>query len=217
MELASPGQGASTIKEDVMRRIQGTAIGASLATALALCAAPALAADRYLGDEGNPDGFYLGGSIGDFNANLHDPNQVDNIDLDFGHQDADRLSAGWRFNRFVAVQLDYTDFGESNAAPNQLGLRAGSTGWTPAIVGTLPLGPIELFAKAGVLFYNVDFNSDANNLQGFTSDSGHDSLYGAGIGVTVIKRLNLSAEYERIHMNQFDDADAVWLNASWRF
>jgi hypothetical protein len=200
-----------------MRRIQGTAIGASLATALALCAAPALAADRYFGDEGNPDGFYLGGSIGDFNANLHDPNQVDNIDLDFGHQDADRLSAGWRFNRFVAVQLDYTDFGESNAAPNQLGLRAGSTGWTPAIVGTLPLGPIELFAKAGVLFYNVDFNSDANNLQGFTSDSGHDSLYGAGIGVTVIKRLNLSAEYERIHMNQFDDADAVWLNASWRF
>ena len=200
----------------MQKRAQGTVTVASLAAALALCAAPAFAGDRELGED-NGDGFFVGASIGDFNANLDSPNDVDDIKLDFDNQDADRVSAGWRFNRFFAVQLDYTDFGESNAAPNQLGIRAGSTGWTPAVVGTLPLGPVELFAKAGILYYNVDFNSDSNNLQGFESDSGHDSLYGAGIGFTVLKRLNLSAEYERVHMSQFSDADAVWLNASWRF
>ena len=47
--------------------------------------------------------------------------------------------------------------------------------------------------------------------------SGNDPVYGVGIGFTVIKRLNLSAEYERIKMSQYSNADAVWLNASWRF
>jgi hypothetical protein len=47
--------------------------------------------------------------------------------------------------------------------------------------------------------------------------SGHDPVYSAGIGFTVAKRLNLKAEYERINISDFDDANAVWLSAAWRF
>jgi len=42
-------------------------------------------------------------------------------------------------------------------------------------------------------------------------------VHRVGVGITVIKRLNNSAEYERIKMNSLDNADAVWLSASWRF
>ena len=29
-------------------------------------------------------------------------------------------------------------------------------GWSPTAIGTLPLGPVELFAEAGYLFYDVN-------------------------------------------------------------
>jgi len=85
---------------------------------------------------------------------------------------------------------------------------------TPSVIGTLPIGPVELFAKVGEAFYNVTANDNTGRL---IDSSGHDPVYGVGVGVTIIKRLNISAEYERIKMSSFDNADAVWLNASWRF
>jgi hypothetical protein len=85
---------------------------------------------------------------------------------------------------------------------------------TPSVIGTLPIGPVELFAKLGEAFYNVTANDNTGRV---IDSSGHNPVYGVGIGGTILKRLNLSAEYERIKMNSFDNADAVWLSASWRF
>jgi hypothetical protein len=193
---------------------QAAAIGA-LAAAFALATQPAVAQDRGRVDSNdNVRGFYLGGAIGDFNSNLNSPDDADDVDLDFGDQDADRIYAGWRFNRWAAFELDYTDFGRSNAGPNQLGISAESDGVTPAIVGTLPIGPIELFAKAGMMFYNVSVNDNNDNV---LDDSGHDPVYGVGIGFTIAEHLNLRAEYERVDIDAFDDANAVWLSANWRF
>jgi hypothetical protein len=196
-------------KEDVM--FKQAAISASLAAALALCATPALA---QVDDNNNTEGFYLGAAIGDFNSRLDSPDAADDVDLDFDDQDANRIFAGWRFNRFVAFEVDWTDFGRSNAAPNTLGIRAESDGLAPTVVGTLPLGPVELFAKAGMMYYNVDVDSNGRRL---VDDSGHDPVYGVGIGFTIAERLNLRAEYERIDIERFDDANAVWLSANWRF
>jgi opacity protein-like surface antigen len=187
-------------------------MGVSLAAAaLALRAAPAFA---QVDDNNNTEGLYLGAAIGDFSSKLDSPDDADDVDLDFDDQDANRIFGGWRFNRFVAFQVDWTDFGRSNAASNTLGIRAESDGLTPAIVGTLPLGPVELFAKAGMMFYNVEVDSNAARL---IDDSGEDPVYGVGIGFTVAERLNLRAEYERVDIETFDDANAVWLSANWRF
>ena len=189
---------------------QSAAIGASLAATIALIAAPAFAAD----DNDNTDGLYLGAAIGDFSADLDRPDDADDVELDFENQDANRIFAGWRFNQFVAFQLDWTDFGESNVAPGLLGIRAESDAWTPAVVGTLPLGPVELYAKAGMMYYNVEVNSNTSNL---VDDSGNDPVYGVGIGFTAFERLNFRLEYERVDIEQFDDANALWLSANWRF
>jgi hypothetical protein len=205
-----------------MRTQQGTALALASA-ALALCTMPVFAQDRDRIDENdNREGFYLGGAIGDFSANLDRPGAVDDVDLDFDDQDAERLYAGWRFNPYVAFQVDYTDFGEGvaqgAAATNLIGISAGSDGWTPSVVGTLPIGPVELYGKVGMMFYNVDVNLSANNNLGQTfDDSGQDPVYGVGIGVTVLEHLNLRAEYERLDIENFDDANAVWLSANWRF
>jgi opacity protein-like surface antigen len=200
-----------------MRTHQGTALTLASA-ALALCAMPVFAQDRDRVDPNdNREGLYIGGAIGDFSADLDRPGDVDDVELDFDDS-TDRLYAGYRFNPYVAFQVDYTDFGDGTAASNLLGVTAGFDGWTPAIVGTLPLGPVELYAKAGWIFYNVDVDLNTrNNLDETFHDSGNDPVYGIGIGVTVLERLNLRAEYERIDIESFDDANAVWLSANWRF
>jgi hypothetical protein len=172
---------------------------------LVLIAGPALAE--------NNEGLYLGAGLGDFSSKVDGIGSVDDVDFD-SDQDASKIMAGWRFNRFVAVQVDYTDFGESRAAVNQLDIRSDTKGLAPTVVGTLPLGPVELFGKAGVLFYDVEIDAPGNRL---IDSSGEDAVLGVGIGFTAFERLSFTAEYERIDIEEFDDADAVWLTAAWRF
>jgi len=185
---------------------QGAAVGVSLA-ALALGSGPALA------DEHNT-GFYLGAALGDFSADLDRPGNLPDAHLDFQNEDADRVFGGWRFNRYLAVQVDWTDFGRGSSGPPLLGISADSDALSPAVIGTLPVGPVELFGKAGVMHYNVRVDNASGRV---LDDTGHDPVYGVGVGFTVLKRLNLNAEYERVHMAEFNNANAVWLNASWRF
>lgn len=181
-----------------------------VAAALALAAAPALAAD-----ENNHEGFYLGVGLGDFSTQIENVHNVDNVDLDFNSdEDATKVFAGWRFNRFFAVQLDQYDFQRSNLAINLLDVSTNTKGTAASIMGTLPIGPVELFARMGEIWYDV--NVDVEGRREIDS-SGNDPVYSAGIGFTVAKRLDLKAEYERINISEFADANAVWLSAAWRF
>lgn len=184
-----------------------TAIAAFLTTALAMATAPAFGQNAF--------GLYVGGGLGDFSADIDQLDEIDDVSVDFDiDDDARRLFAGLRFTPFLAAQLDYTDFGEWTAGPPVLDLRGEASGWTPSIVGTLPLGPFELFAKAGVIFYDVDVDSAFGPL---IEESGNDPVYGVGAGLNLLDRLNLNVEYERIDIEELDDADAVWLTAAWDF
>lgn len=173
-------------------------------------AALALSAGSALGDENS--GLYVGAGLGDFSTEIDD---LEDVDLDFDEDsDASKLFAGWRFNSFIAAQLDYIDFGDSTMALELLDVEADADGLAPYVVGTLPLGPIELFGKAGVVFYDVDVMADGESL---IDESGQNAVYGGGLGVTVLDRLALRAEYEVIDISEFDDAEAVWVTAAWRF
>jgi OOP family OmpA-OmpF porin len=184
-----------------------------------MAAGPALAQDDDDRAGRNLEGFYLGGGIGDFSSSVDEINSLDSIDdagIDFSDGDnATKVFAGWHFNRFFAVQADFVDFGESSGAvtPSVSGT-SDVQGLAPSIVGTLPIGPIELFARVGVMFYEVDLNLTGGR---FVDESGEDLVYSAGIGIDVLDRLNLRLEYEEIDIAELDEADALWLNAAWKF
>jgi hypothetical protein len=174
------------------------------AAAVMLAATPAIADET--------SGLYVGAGLGDFSSEIDD---IGDVDIDFDEDsDATKLFAGWRFNRFLAVQLDYIDFGDSSAALELLDIESDVKGLAPSVVGALPLGPVELFAKAGVLFYDLEVTTNGSEL---FDESGQDIVYGAGVGITVLERLALRAEYEIIDISEFDDAEAIWITASWRF
>lgn len=157
-------------------------------------------------------GLYLGAGLGDFSTEI---DELDDVDLDFDEDsDASRIFAGWRFNRVIAAQLDYFDFGNSSAAFNLLDIESEATGIAPSLVATLPLGPVELFGRAGWVFYDLEVSADGDQI---FDESGNDFMYGGGIGLTLLERLALRAEYEVIEISEIEDAEALWITAAWRF
>src|SRR5436190_1304341 len=119
MDLAPLLPRTSGSKEAMMRLRTYTGTLIPLAVALAFAGAARAAdtdrrADTNRGDqsrEPNRAGFYLGAGLGEFSTQIDDVSNVDNANLDFDtSEDAFKVFAGWRFNRFFAVQLDQYDF-----------------------------------------------------------------------------------------------------------
>ncbi len=187
---------------------------------LALMAGPALAQNRDDDRPGrNVEGLYIGGGVGDFSSAVDEINSLDDDDdvgIDFSDGDnATKLFAGWNFNRFFAVQGDFVDFGEASGAvtPSVRGT-SDVQGFAPSVVGTLPIGPIDLFARVGMMFYEVDLNLTGGRL---VDESGEDLVWSAGIGIDIRDKATLRLEYEEIDIAELDEADALWLNFAWKF
>ncbi len=185
------------------------------AVLLALAASPVLA-QRDDGPGRNLDGLYIGVGVGDFSSAVDEINSLDDVGIDFSDSDnAMKVFAGWRFNRFLAIQGDFVDFGDASGFVSTSARGTNDVqGIAPSIVGTLPLGPVELFARAGMMFYEIDLSLTGGRV---VDESGEDWLWSAGIGIDVAERLNLRLEYEEIDIQELDEADALWLNVAWKF
>lgn len=163
----------------------------------------------------NESGFYAGAGVGQFNVKIDDVGDVTDTVGDFDADDTTfKAFAGYRFNQYLGVELDYIDLGNPEDRIDGRRVNADINGVAPYVVGTLPLGPIELFAKAGYLFYDVQVDVDDLTVR---DDNQEDFVYGGGIGLTLFDHLHTRLEYEVIDIDDIDDANALWLSAAWRF
>jgi opacity protein-like surface antigen len=171
----------------------------------------------------NDEGFYIGGGVGQFNVKIDD---IDDTDEAIERLDDDdtawKAFVGWRMNPYFALELAYIDFGgpsdRATASGSSGDFRVDLSGFAPYVIGTIPVGPVELFGKVGYYFYDVDASVDLDDGPDFDSSSSeNDLLYGFGVGMTFFERLNARLEYEKIDSDLVDDADALWLSGQWRF
>jgi len=188
---------------------------ALVGTSTALAASP----------DDNSRGFYLGGGVGNFNLKIDRFSQIDNAigrldDSDTGW----KILAGYRFNPYLSLEGAYVDFGRPSDTFDTAGSRgdfsAHLSGFSPQLIGTMPLGPVELSAKVGVYFTNIDLKADVDNLKelGFSSHSNEqDFMYGVGVGATFLQRLNAKLEYEWIDIGGGDRGNSLWATGTWRF
>jgi len=169
---------------------------AGLAASLAVASLPAAAVDN---------GIYLGGSIGQSSV------QDDGIDFD-ASSTGFKLIAGWRFLDWLALEGNYVDFGsgDDNVAGDRI--EADASGVSLSAVGFLPVGPVDLFARAGVIDWSGDVKSQSF---GNGSDDGTDLTYGVGAQFRVWG-LSLRAEYERFDLDR-TDADLFSIGVTWTF
>jgi len=173
----------------------------------------------------NDRGFYVGGGVGQFNVQIDDIDDTDDAIERLDDDDTSwKLFAGYRFNPYISLEAAYIDFGRPSdrfdASGSSGDYRVDLSGFAPYVIGTLPLGPVELFAKVGYYFYDVDLSVDIDDLGDDvfqSSSSDEDLLYGAGVGMTFFEHLHARLEYEKIDSDVLDDADAIWLSGAWRF
>ncbi len=190
-------------------------LAAALATLAVAAAAPAANAQ----DENR--GFYLGGGVGQFNAQIDDVDQLDDAVDSWDEDDtAYKFFGGYRLNNFLAVELDYINLGKpSGAVVPGRNVDASIDGFAPYVVGTFPLGKVfEIYGRLGYYFYDatVGVEDELDNRAEFDEES-EDLVYGAGIGANIGERFNVRFEYERFDLQGVDDADSLWLTAAWKF
>jgi len=181
----------------------------------------ALAPAAFSQNQEEVSGFYVGGGVGQFNAQIDDVDQLDNT-VDAWDEDdtAYKFFAGYRLNPFLGFELDYINLGKpSGASIPGLNTDAAVDGFAPYVIGTIPLGKwFEVYGRLGYYFYdaNVRTQDGLNNNAEFDEES-KDLVYGGGIGANVGEKLNIRLEYERFDLEGLDDADSLWLTAAWRF
>lgn len=173
----------------------------------------------------NPSGFYAGASWGQFNMNIDSLDDVDDAAATIRDSDDNAWKAfvGYRFLPWLRIEAAYVDLGDPgdsfDASGSDGNYRVGMSGFEPALIASLPLGPLEIFGKVGQYFYDVETRIDFDDPGPAISSkhSRNDFVWGGGVSAVILSRIELRAEYERIEISNADDSDAFWLGAAWRF
>jgi outer membrane immunogenic protein len=170
--------------------------------ALALAALPVLA--------GAADGgIYLGAGAG--------RGRIQNESVGFDSKGtAYKGFVGYRFGGLplidVALEAGYTDFGHPAHTTPLGSVEYKLRGATAAGLLILPLGPIDLFGKAGAIRLSSEKTIGGTT----TSKTSTNGLYGAGIGFRLWK-LGMRAEYEYFDVKGVERAAMASVSAVFQF
>jgi len=143
-------------------------------------------------------GFFVAGSLG--KANLSENFDDFNVDTD---STAFRITAGWRFNDYFAVEAGYNNFGrfeqtvDVEGVPTEISLEAD--GFTLGGLGFVPLGDrFSLFARAGAYFW--DGNAEINSATAAKPEDAN-FYFGAGIRFALSDKLSATADGSRYDLD----------------
>lgn len=170
------------------------------AALLALPVLPAVAADN---------GFYLGASVGQANLKIDDLTDNTFADDDFDADDLGfKLIAGIRPLDWLGVEAAYVNFGEPEDTVVGQKLKADGDGISAFAVGFLATGPVDLFAKVGLISWD-------SKIAGSFDDDGTDLAYGAGAQFRLLG-LSIRAEYEKFDISDVD-LDMISVGVTYTF
>lgn len=171
------------------------------AALLTLPVLPAVAADN---------GFYLGGSVGQVNLKIDDLTGGVLPNDDFDSDDtAFKLIAGIRPLDWLGVEAAYVNFGKPEDTVLGEKLKADGDGISAFAVGFLPTGPVDLFAKVGIIAWDSKIDGGAFD------DDGSDLAYGVGAQFRVLG-LSIRAEYEKFDISDVD-LDMISIGVTYTF
>ncbi len=150
------------------------------------------------------NGFYLGASVGRANVDIDSRNvRVDGDDTGF------KAIAGFRPLDSLGVEVNYVNFGKVNERGN----KAEGDALSAYVVGFLPVGPVDLFAKAGLV--NSDTSIRGSVGQRFKAD-GTDFSYGAGVQFRLLS-LSARVEYEAYDVDRVKDLNMISFGLTYTF
>ena len=158
----------------------------------------------------NANGIYVGGGIGSASIEDSTANPAGNT---FDESDnAFKIFGGYRFDLLPIVSLSaevgYRDLGKPNAGA----LEYTVDGFDYAALAGVGLGPVELFARLGGMEYDLE----KSNAGAKTSFDGSAPLYGVGARFSLFG-LGVRAEYEKIDIDELDNAQMISVSVFYQF
>lgn len=111
-----------------------------------------------------------------------------------------------------AAEAGYRSFGTASATVGGVASEYKTKGFDGALLAIFPFLGADLFAKAGVLQYDLDRRWGAST----ASYSGTAPMFGVGVGFRVW-RVGVRLEYERFDVDELKGLDGAMLSATFRF
>ncbi|MEM1262829.1 MAG: outer membrane beta-barrel protein [Pseudomonadota bacterium] len=167
------------------------------------------------------DSFYIGGSAGSVALD------IDNTDITIDSDDTGwSVHAGIPLGDMFAIEIGYTDLGRYSELfvlpPIATNFDAEIAGVDAFGVLKLPVGPLNLYGKAGVIFWEAETEAlleDTFNVpQRFRRDEdGTDLALGIGAEVDIGDNLAVRGEFEWFDVEDTDRVSFISLGISYRF
>ncbi len=186
----------------------------------ALLAAALLASPLAMAAEDG--GFYVGAGMGSFGIDYRETEN--SVDFTFkGDDTAFKLFGGYNFNRYIGTELEYFDGGTIDQSYDlgkgtTLDVDIDVTGFNLSVVGVAPIGErFTVFAKLGMVFWDVDFTEDYSGAITVYNDSGEDLSWGLGAGFDFTEQFGARVEYQAFEVHDLDTVDLISASVTWRF
>jgi len=178
----------------------------AVAGTLALAAvAPVYAADN---------GIYLGASLGQSKVEAGDSiPDLGNVEFD-ADATAYKVILGWRPLDWLAVEGNYVDLGSGDDDVLGEKIESDIDGISLSAIGFLPVGPVDLFARVGVIDWSAELSAPTIDVR--SKDDGTDLAYGVGAQFRLLG-LSLRAEYERFEISDIDKVDLLSIGLTYTF
>ncbi|HEV3008461.1 MAG TPA: porin family protein [Burkholderiales bacterium] len=171
------------------RRVKSGVALAVLAGGLLACQ-PVIAQER---------GLYLGGSLGQ--AKLKEWCSVGPTDVLTACEDTDtawKLLGGYRFNRYVAIEATYIDWGKATGTVNGVNVSAEQTSMGVAAVGSFEFTPqFSVFGKAGFLMTEQEIQRTTPGSSTRIEGDETEFHYGLGLRFRFAPNWAARAEWEK--------------------
>ena len=107
------------------------------------------------------------------------------------------LYTGGMFNQNFGAEIGYVDFGRSTRG----GGRTHAHGVNLSLVGNIPVGSLNLYAKLGTLYGRTKVTASPLSGSATGSDSGWEGTYGVGVGFNLTPRSSVVLEWNRYDLN----------------
>jgi len=153
------------------------------------------------------NGIYIGASVGQSNVAIDNLSGISSADFK-GDDTGYKLIAGIRPLDWLAVEASYVNFGKPEDTVAGTKVKAEGDGISAFAVGFLPVGPVDLFLKGGLINWD-------SKLAGF-DENGTDFAYGVGAQFRILG-LSLRAEYEIFDAKDVKDLNMLSIGVTYTF
>lgn len=142
----------------------------------------------------------------DYNEAWDQGNEIDE------NSTAWKIFAGVNFPGFLGVEGAYRNFGTVDGDVEGTNFEYKTKGFDIQAVGRVQVAVLEVFAKAGFMFWNADLSVDDLEFD----DDGSDFIYGVGAGID-LGGIGVRVEWETLNADHADNLSMVSLGASMGF